>query len=136
MAEDTSAPALRVNDHEGAVEETQVAKLVRSKDYISVYANFAQCGFTAWDIRINFGLVGTSETGEPTMTEEVAVMVSPAMAKALVSVLNGNVKAYEQINGPIQLPQSVVQESARRVAISKGKGQPVVKTAPEAKPKE
>lgn len=98
------------------VEQSKVQVGVRHKDYIEHYSNFVQCGFTPWDIRVNFGVIGLSETGQTMMTELTAVVVSPQMAKALVGVLNGHVKAYERDNGEIHMPDSIVREAQARKA--------------------
>lgn len=101
---------------EDKVEQTLAASTVRSKDFATLYSNYVQCGFTAWDIRVNFGLVGTSETGVANITEQTSVVLAPAMAKALANVLANHVRAYESQNGEIQMPQSVMQEAQARAA--------------------
>jgi len=131
MPEETIPEKATDTQGDDEFDKSLVASISRSKDYSVVYSNFVQCGFTAWDIRVNFGLVGLSETGQPTMTEQVAVVLTPQMAKALVGVLNGHVKAYERDNGEVQMPASVVREGQARKAQTKEQAQPS-----EAKTKE
>jgi hypothetical protein len=123
MPENTeTAEALKQMENE-ELEKSVIAGVQRSKDFAVLYANFINCGFTAWDIRLNFGLVGVNETGAPNMTELVAVVMTPQLAKALVAVLNGHVKAYERENGEIQMPQSMVREAQARKAESEPKAE-------------
>jgi hypothetical protein len=98
------------------LEKSVIASVQRSKDFAVLYSNFVNCGFTAWDVRLNFGLVGVDENGAPNMTELIAVVLTPQLAKALVAALNGHVKAYEHENGEIQMPQSMVREAQARKA--------------------
>jgi Protein of unknown function (DUF3467) len=106
------AQETETNDPEA--EESQVATRTRSTGFVNVYSNFAECGFTAWDIRLLFSLVGVDLDGNPTLTDQAAVILTPQMAKALVGVLNGHVKAYERQNGEIQMPRSITEEAQRR----------------------
>lgn len=133
MADDTSPSTPEQESDAGFSQTAEVVHFMRSEKYQLVYSNFAQCGYTPWDIRLNFGLVGANELGEPTMTEQVSVVFTPGLAKAFVRLLNGNIKNYEKQNGEIQFPKSVIEESARQAAESKAKKEP----APtETQPKE
>ena len=87
---------------------------VRSKDYQVVYSNFAQPGRSSWDIAILFAQVGESEPATPAVIDQVTVIMTPPLAKALVAVLNAHLKDYERENGEIAIPESVKRVSRER----------------------
>ena len=98
------------------IEQEQVATRVRSDRYVDFYANFAECGFTAWDIRVAFSLVGVDLNGNSMLTDQASVVVTPAMAKALADILGRFVGAYERQNGEIHMPRSIIEEAQKRKA--------------------
>jgi len=101
-------------------------KHVRSADFKTVYTNFAQAAFTPWDMRIIFSLVGEHEIDNVGIIEQATVVMSPALTKALVNLLNHNIKQYESVNGEIKIPLS---------ALPQGQQQTVPEPAPKQKPK-
>ncbi len=84
-----------------------VSEKSESPQYTEFYTNFAECGFTPWDIRLLF-----CQTGETGLTKMATVIMAPAMVKALVNLLNVNLKGYETDNGEIKLPESLVRQAA------------------------
>ena len=107
---------------------------VRTKDFQVIYSNFIQPGRSAWDIAILFGQVGESEPGAPAVLDQVTVVITPALAKAFVGVLNAHVKDYERDNGPIVIPESVkraTQERAKKLASESPSASPSASPSPE-----
>jgi len=110
---------------EGEVKGPELVDLphIRSKDFQSVYSNFAQCGRSAWDIAIQFGQLGESEPGKPAVIELTTVTMTPSLAKAFLGVLNAQIKQYELENGEVQLPgiirQAVEEQKAARAKSQK-----------------
>ncbi len=122
-------------------EETEQQKIDVSnksegREFTEFYANFAECGFTPWDIRVLF-----CQTGETGLVKKATVIMAPTMVKALANLLNVNIKAYEADNGEIKMPESLVRQSAElkkaREAKAKAKVEASEKSveAPAAPPK-
>lgn len=91
MAEETDKP-------EGEQNVYKISDLphVRSADYVSVYANFAQCGISPWDIRIVFSEVGEPEPDKPSIIELATIILPPMVAQSLIQVLQQNVAAFAE----------------------------------------
>lgn len=81
---------------------------IRHESYTTVYANFAQCALTPWDISILFGELGEAITGEAAVIDRVAVTLTPQLAKALLGILTANLRGYEAQFGEIQMPRGLV----------------------------
>jgi hypothetical protein len=96
---------------------------IRRENHPVVYTNFAEVGSTPWDIRVIFSQLGDSVGGKAAVTDLVSVVMTPALAKALVSVLNANLKGWEKENGEIQMPLSIKREAEKRVAEAKAKAE-------------
>src|SRR6478672_7855242 len=88
-----------------AVPSSGRRKSFRSPNYVEIYANTSQGAYTAWDIELTFGRLGTLE-GEPAVEEHVTVMFSPQHAKAVSKVLANAVENWERIHGEIVLSAS------------------------------
>jgi Protein of unknown function (DUF3467) len=86
-------------------QKIDVSKKSESPQFTQFYANFAECGFTPWDIRILF-----CQTGETGLTKMATVIMAPPMVKALANLLNVNIKNYEADNGEIKMPESLVRQ--------------------------
>jgi len=108
------------------IKRTVEPERVRDKEYRSVYSNFAQCGRTAWDIRLTFSELGEVEPDKPGIIDLMSVTMTPQLAKALISVLSAHVAMYERENGEVQMPKSVIRESQERAARIKASASPSV----------
>jgi hypothetical protein len=120
-------------------EEAQVAvdmQRIRSKDFQVVYSNFGQCGRSAWDIAVSFGRVGQSETGEPAVIDLCHVIMTPPFAKALVGVINAQVKQYEAENGEVQIPGALRKAVEAARAQAKAEVEAGIKTKAQAEAEE
>lgn len=94
---------------------TRTMAHVRSEKYVSFYSNFAQCAITPWDIRIVFGEIGEIDPDAPAIADLASVILTPQIAVALVRVLNGNITAYEQQYGKIQMPSGMPTSETKHV---------------------
>ena len=110
--------------------------VVRSKDYVTVYSNFVQCGRSAWDIALAFGRLAEYEPGKGGIVELVNVTVTPGLAKALVQVLNTTVKQYEAENGEIKLPAMITRNAEALIAQLKKAEEEAAKATVEGSPVE
>lgn len=91
------------NPLEIKVTEHKPPRIVRSDKYVSIYANQAEVGFSAWDIQIS--LVQVHGRTPDMVGEELAtVIMSPQHAKALVIPLISTVIQYEEQHGLIPVP--------------------------------
>jgi hypothetical protein len=115
MAEEIEGPNLSDDPQHVAVANRRV----RGKDYQTVYANFAQIGQTPWDVRLLFSQLGEIDVDQGGVTDLVTIVITPALAKALINVLITNIKAYERDNGEIKLPESILREVEKRTAEAK-----------------
>jgi hypothetical protein len=115
-------------------EEEEGVPHVRSEGFRVVYSNFIQPGRTAWDIAILFGQIGESEPGKPAVIDQVTAVITPALAKAFVGVLNAHVKSYERENGEIMIPESVraAAQERRKLASPSASVSPSASTSPSA----
>lgn len=96
---------------------------VRGRDYTTIYSNFAQVGQTPWDIRFLFSQLGETGVNEGGVTDLVTVIMTPALAKALINVLSANIKAYERENGEIKIPEAILREAEKRKIDAKAKAE-------------
>jgi hypothetical protein len=103
MAEETNNP------EEGNTFKISDLPHVRSANYASIYANFAQCSISPWDIRIVFSEVGEPEPDKPAIIELATVILPPMVAQSLIGVLQQNVRLYAQ---QIQEAQAEAQKRA------------------------
>lgn len=78
---------------------------VNSPDFIKIYANNAQVGFSLWDMSIIFGEIVGEQEGKAVVEQKVKVNMSKEMAKVLTIILNQNLNAYETQFGEIKLIQ-------------------------------
>ena len=87
---------------------------IHAEMFSVIYSNWVQAGRTSWDIALAFGQVRETSPGVGVVAHMVNVVMTPPLAKALISTLALTVKAYERDNGEIVLPESV----KRRVSAS------------------
>lgn len=80
-------------------------KVVRRDDAFKAYINSTQFGFTKWDVQMICGIVTISKDPTHNYAEELGVItMSPTHAKAVLGILEANLKAYERDHGPIIMP--------------------------------
>lgn len=110
--------------------EAQVPQ-VHDEKFSIVYSNWIQAGRTSWDIALLFGLARETSPGAPAIAHLVNVVMTPAMAKALVGTLALTVKAYEQENGEIAIPETIKQRISASASPSPSVS-PSASTSPSA----
>lgn len=71
----------------------------------NVYANNIAMGTTKFDVRMIFGEVRDISEAHIAIEQRVQVTMSWHEAKILADFLWANIKAYEELNGPLKLPQ-------------------------------
>jgi flagellar protein FlaG len=82
-------------------------ELTHRDDYREGYANSVQIRVNLWDFFLMFGLVQQSSPDSVTIHNFQGVYLSPQQAKALLNVLQQNIKEYEGAFGEIRLePQA------------------------------
>ncbi len=80
-----------------------VLKLVRSEGYREGYANSVQVRMSVWDFFLGFGTMSQSSAEEVTLESFQGVYLSPQQAKAVCSLLENNLKQYEETFGTISI---------------------------------
>ena len=74
----------------------------RSDDFVSLYVNSTQFGFTRWDFQIMFGRVEVSRDPTESYSKEVAVVtMTPEYAKALLVDFTKVISEFEGQYGTI-----------------------------------
>lgn len=77
--------------------------LTNSPEYRESYANSVQMRVSLWDFFLMFGTVSQTSPEAVTISNFQGVYLSPQQAKALLNVLQQNVKQYEAAFGEIRL---------------------------------
>ena len=77
--------------------------LVNSADYRESYANSVQMRVSLWDFFLMFGTVNQTSPEAVTINNFQGIYLSPPQAKALLNVLQQNMKQYEAAFGEIRL---------------------------------
>lgn len=77
--------------------------LLQRPDYREGYANSVQIRANLWDFFLSFGLVQQTSPENVTIHNFQGIYLSPQQAKALLNVLQQNIKEYEAAFGEIRL---------------------------------
>jgi hypothetical protein len=83
--------------------------VTESPSFVSLYANDAQIQTSPWDIRIVFGTIKELPSVEhPTITiaKVAEIHMSPQLAKRLSTIMQQQVRRYEETIGEIPTPSS------------------------------
>ncbi|MCS7025550.1 MAG: DUF3467 domain-containing protein [Bryobacteraceae bacterium] len=89
-------------------------ELVQRPDYREGYANSVQVRANLWDFFLMFGIVQQTSPDAVSIHNFQGVYLSPQQAKALLNVLQQNVKEYEAAFGEIRLePQAAATAGGR-----------------------
>ncbi|MBL8229897.1 MAG: DUF3467 domain-containing protein [Bryobacterales bacterium] len=88
--------------------------LIQRPDYREGYANSVQVRANLWDFFLMFGLVQQTSQDAVSIHNFQGVYLSPQQAKALLNVLQQNIKEYEAAFGEIRLePQAAAAAGGR-----------------------
>ena len=87
-------------------------RLVNSQDYRDGYANSVQVRVSVWDFLLVFGRLLPVNAQEVEVQNFQGIYLSPQQAKALLTILEQNVRQYEGTFGEIKLdPGMTAQQS-------------------------
>jgi hypothetical protein len=101
-------------------EEQMRDKTTQAGTFQTLYANQVRLAPSFYDIRVFFGQSSMTPKGEQTFEEQVAVVMSPECAKALVTNLLIAVQKYEELFGNIRsLPNLTESSSVIESGVSK-----------------
>jgi hypothetical protein len=78
-------------------------QLTTTSDYRENYANSVQVRVNIWDFFLLFGTINQSSPDTLNIQSFQGVYLSPQQAKALLNVLQQNMKQYESAFGEIRL---------------------------------
>ena len=78
-------------------------QLTNTNDYRESYANSVQIRVNLWDFFLMFGIVNQTMPDAVTIQNFQGIYLSPPQAKALLNVLQQNLKQYEAAFGEIRL---------------------------------
>ena len=79
-------------------------EVIRAEPFFSTYANHIGVQTTPWDIKLTFGEIVALRPDKIAVKETGSITISPEQAKALVPLLEQQLKVYESLNGPIPVP--------------------------------
>jgi hypothetical protein len=72
-----------------------------------VYSNNVQMATTGFDVRILFGEIAEVLEDKVVVDQRVQVTMTWLEAKLLADFLQTNIKAFEDLNGPLKLPKNL-----------------------------
>ena len=78
-------------------------QLSNTNDYREHYANSVQVRVSLWDFFLSFGTINQTSPETLNIQSFQGVYLSPQQAKALLNVLQQNIKQYESAFGEIRL---------------------------------
>jgi len=82
-------------------------RLVNAPDYRDGYANSVQIRVSVWDFLLIFGRLQPLSAQEVEVTNFQGIYLSPQQAKALLMILEQNVRQYESTFGEIKLDPGI-----------------------------
>src|SRR5690349_5378895 len=82
-------------------------RLVNAADYRDGYANSVQVRVSVWDFLLVFGRLQPLNTQEVEVQNFQGIYLSPQQAKALLTILDQNVRQYESTFGEIKLDPGI-----------------------------
>jgi flagellar protein FlaG len=88
-------------------------RLVNAADYRDTYANSIQIRVSVWDFLLVFGRLQPVTTQEVEVQNFQGIYLSPQQAKALLTILEQNVRQYEGTFGEIKLDPSMATQQGQ-----------------------
>lgn len=82
---------------------------IRSEQYQYLYVNRTSAAFTQWDIQIHLARMTEIEPGVPGIEQVGLVVMAPAHAKAVLTILQAAVDQYESKFGSIAMPPGATE---------------------------
>lgn len=84
-------------------QPTPKLQLTNTADYRENYANSVQARVSLWDFFLLFGTINQTAQDAVAIQNFQGVFMSPQQAKALLNILQQNIKQYESAFGEIRL---------------------------------
>jgi hypothetical protein len=94
---------------------TQPLETIRTEKFSKIYTNSCQLEVSPWDFTFTFGELKRLGGSSTKVEEQMAVIMSPQHAKALLGILASNVSEYEKQVGEIKLPTTESQKAVATV---------------------
>lgn len=88
-------------------------RLVNAADYRDTYANSIQIRVSVWDFLLVFGRLQPVTAQEVEVQNFQGIYLSPQQAKALLTILEQNVRQYEGTFGEIKLDPSMATQQGQ-----------------------
>jgi len=91
-----------------AAPKTLTPVITNSPDFKALYTNFAQSGFTGFDIYVNFGeATGPNPDGTLPVEMKARVTMTPVEAKFVALIIAASVQKYEAEFGKVTVPKGL-----------------------------
>lgn len=90
-------------------------RLVNAPDYRDGYANSVQVRVSVWDFLLIFGRLQQINTLEVEVQNFQGIYLSPQQAKALLTILEQNVRQYESTFGDIKLDPGITAAQQKQI---------------------
>ena len=84
-------------------QPTPKLQLTNTADYRENYANSVQARVSLWDFFLLFGTINQTAQDAVAIQNFQGIFMSPQQAKALLNILQQNIKQYESAFGEIRL---------------------------------
>ena len=88
-------------------------RLINSPEYRDGYANSVQVRVSVWDFFLTFGRLQPVGADEVEVQNFQGIYLSPQQAKALLTILEQNVRQYEGTFGEIKLDPSMATQQGQ-----------------------
>jgi hypothetical protein len=88
-------------------------RLVNATDYRDAYANSIQIRVSVWDFLLIFGRLQPVTAQEVEVQNFQGIYLSPQQAKALLTILEQNVRQYEGTFGEIKLDPNITAQQGQ-----------------------
>jgi hypothetical protein len=104
-----SMPRKKASESEQTVEQKTVSpttppRWIRSPDFKTIYTNFVQSGYTAFDISLVLAeTAGVDEMNAFVIESKARVVMSPVEAKVVLAILSNTINKFEEQFGPINI---------------------------------
>jgi hypothetical protein len=90
-------------------------RLVNAPEYRDGYANSVQVRVSVWDFLLVFGRLQPLTTQEVEVQNFQGIYLSPQQAKALLTILEQNVRQYEGTFGEIKIDPGMTAAQQKQV---------------------
>jgi hypothetical protein len=95
------------------IQQQPNIRLVNAADYRDTYANSIQIRVSVWDFLLVFGRLQPVTAQEVEVQNFQGIYLSPQQAKALLTILEQNVRQYEGTFGEIKLDPNIAAQQGQ-----------------------